>query len=71
MEIDRIYEALYDDFLNNTVGCESMEFTRKAYILALARHLERAGDHIANVAEYICFMLTGERIASESDPSKD
>lgn len=71
VEIDRIYEALYDDFLNNTVGCESMEFTRKAYILALARHLERAGDHIANVAEYICFMLTGERIASESDPSKD
>ena len=70
-EIDRLYEALYDDFLNNTFNCESREFTRKAHILALARHLERAGDHIANVAEYICYMLTGERIASESDPSKD
>ncbi len=70
-EIDTLYEDLYDDFLNNAPNCPNREFSRKAYILALARHLERAGDHIANVAEYLCFMLTGERIASENDPSKD
>lgn len=70
-EIDALYENLYDDFLNTAPNCSSREFTKKAYNLALARHLERVGDHIANVAEYLCFMLTGERIASDCDPTKD
>jgi phosphate transport system protein len=64
-EVDKMYDALYDDFLNNASACESREFTRKAYVLALARHLERAGDHVTNIAESICFALTGERIDSE------
>ena len=69
-EIDNLYDNLYDDFLNNAANCESREFSRKAYILALARHLERVGDHVANIAEYVCFMITGERFTPEADPDK-
>lgn len=69
--IDDCYNKLYRNFLDAISECGNDETRRQAYILALARHLERAGDHIANVAEYICFMLTGERTASEADPNKD
>lgn len=69
--IDERYNKLYESFLDNISVKDNDGIRRQAYILALARHLERAGDHIANVAEYICFMITGERIASESDPNKD
>ncbi|MDR3230739.1 MAG: phosphate signaling complex protein PhoU [Synergistaceae bacterium] len=70
-EVDKMYDTLYDDFLNNASACENREFTRKAYVLALARHLERAGDHVTNIAESLCFALTGERITPESDPHKE
>ena len=69
--IDKRYDKLYEAFLNVASTCDSEEMHRQAYNLTLARHLERAGDHIVNIADYICFMLTGKRIASEFDPNKD
>lgn len=69
--IDACYDKLYETFLDKIPANTNDEIRRQAYILALARHLERAGDHIVNIAEYICFMITGERIPSESDPNKD
>lgn len=63
--VDNCYHKLYESFLDTISEKASAEIHRQAYILTLARHLERAGDHIANVAEYIGFMITGERITSE------
>ena len=69
--IDRYYDHLYESFLSNVSASDNEEVRRQAYTLTLARHLERAGDHIINIAEYICFMLTGKRITSDLDPNKD
>lgn len=69
--VDTCYNKLYESFLDTISEKASIAIRRQAYILTLARHLERAGDHIANIAEYIGFMITGERIASEADPNKD
>ena len=68
--IDSYYDKIYEDFLASVSTCDNKEVRRDAYLLTLARHLERAGDHVVNIAEYICFMLTGERTASDFDPTK-
>ncbi|EHM10472.1 phosphate transport system regulatory protein PhoU [Thermanaerovibrio velox DSM 12556] len=37
-------------------------------LLAVGRHLERIGDHCANVAELAYFVITGRRLRGESIP---
>ena len=69
--IDARYHKLYESFLDGIAESSNDAIRSQAYILALARHMERAGDHIVNIAEYICFMITGERTDSEEDPNKE
>jgi len=68
-EVDALYAQCYTDFLRDAVvhpggGVQAVE--TGAAELWVARHLERAGDHVINIAERVFFMV--ER---RSFPTKD
>jgi phosphate transport system protein len=60
-EIDDLYEQIQRELL--TFMMASPETINNATkLLAVARYLERCGDHIENVNEHVIFWLTGQRI---------
>ena len=36
--------------------------SRSSKLITIPRLLERAGDHVTNITEQICYMLTGRRV---------
>ena len=67
-EIDALFEHIGGDLLT-VVGSGKpgdAEVPRRAVLLQLvARHLERIGDHAANISERSFYMSTGKRIKKE------
>ena len=63
-EVDSLYARCYTEFLEDTVvnvGSEGVNAVEiGASELWVARHLERAGDHVINIAERVYFMVEGE-----------
>jgi phosphate transport system protein len=60
-EIDELYEQLQRELLTYMMG-DPHTITAATRLLAVARYLERCGDHLENVNEHVIFWLTGERI---------
>ncbi|WP_251516817.1 MULTISPECIES: phosphate signaling complex protein PhoU [Staphylococcus] len=60
IERDKDIDDLYKNIVNTTYLIDNDPFVAGQAHLA-ARHLERVGDHIGNVAENIYFFITGER----------
>lgn len=59
-EIDDLYEQIQRELLTTMI--EAPETVGRATeLLAVARYLERLGDHLENVNEHVMFWLTGER----------
>src|SRR5699024_2890579 len=56
-------DDLYKNIVNTTYLIDNDPFVAGQAHLA-ARHLERIGDHISNVAESIFYFVTGERYES-------
>jgi phosphate transport system protein len=58
-----------DDYEDN-VFAEIMEIVMEKHglingadkLIIVARVIERAGDHVTNIAEHICYMITGKRV---------
>ncbi len=59
-EIDELYEQIQRELLTYMIE-DPETIGRATQLLAVARYLERLGDHIENVDEHIMFWLTGER----------
>jgi phosphate transport system protein len=60
-EIDELYEQLQRELLTYMMA-DPHTITAATRLLAVARYLERCGDHLENVNEHVIFWLTGERI---------
>ncbi len=65
-EIDELYEQIQRELL--TYMMEKPDtITTATKLLAVARNLERFGDHLENVNEHIVFWLTSERFENFPD----
>ena len=61
VEIDRLYGDLVLDVQRTILG--DMAFLeRGVHILAVAKFLERIGDHITNLAELVIFLVRGQDV---------
>lgn len=60
-EIDELYDQIQRELLTYMIA-DPQTINRAATLLAVARYLERCGDHLENVNEHVIFWLTGERI---------
>ena len=60
-EIDELYEQIQRELLTYMIE-DTRAITPATQLLAVARYLERLGDHLENVCEHIVFWLTAERI---------
>lgn len=60
-EIDELYDQIQRELLTYMMA-DAHTINRATTLLAVARYLERCGDHLENVNEHIVFWLTGERM---------
>jgi phosphate transport system protein len=60
-EIDELYEQIQRELLTYMMADPSTIDTATK-LLAVARYLERCGDHFENVNEHLLFWLTGQRL---------
>jgi phosphate transport system protein len=60
-EIDELYDQIQRELLTYMMA-DPQVIDRATTLLAVARYLERCGDHLENVNEHIVFWLTGERL---------
>ena len=60
-EIDELYDQIQRELLTYMMA-DPKVIDRATTLLAVARFLERCGDHLENVNEHVLFWLTGERI---------
>ena len=71
VEIDKTYNAIYEKIVDLIKGKVSkLRLLTYTKLLFAIKTLERAGDHIENVAEEIHFIVTGEHIDLK-DEKKD
>lgn len=61
VEIDRLYTELVLD-VQRTIQGEMAFLERGVHILAVAKFLERIGDHITNLAELVIFLVRGQDV---------
>lgn len=63
-EVDALYNQVFRDLLARMIEDPSTDVVNQAtQLIMVARHLERIGDHIANFAEWVIFMVSGDRPA--------
>ena len=68
VEIDKTYNAIYEKIVDVIKGKVSkLRLLTYTKLLFAIKTLERAGDHIENVAEEIHFIVTGEHIDLKDD----
>jgi phosphate transport system protein len=61
-QVDALYNQVFRELLDVMIKDPSTATINQAtQLILVARHLERVGDHVINFAEWIIFMLTGER----------
>jgi phosphate transport system protein len=64
-EVDDFEDAVFSELMEIVMHTPEVASGSNKLIM-VARVLERAGDHVTNLAEQICYMLTGKRVkASE------
>jgi phosphate transport system protein len=62
-QVDALYNQVFRDLLERMIANPRQDVLNQATQLILAaRYLERIGDHVTNFAEWIYFMVTGDRL---------
>jgi len=60
-EVDYLYQQVFRELV--IIMMENISSIRQAtHFLFVAAHLERVGDHVMNIAEWVIYMVTGKRI---------
>jgi phosphate transport system protein len=60
-EVDGLEDKVFSELFDIVTGTHGI-IQGTDRLLMVARFLERAGDHVTNISEQICYMLTGRRI---------
>src|SRR5471030_985504 len=61
-EIDQVYTGLFRELLTYMME-DPRNITACTHLLFMAKNIERAGDHITNIAELVSFRKTGKTFA--------
>ena len=61
-EIDQVYTGLFRELLTYMME-DPRTITACTYLLFMAKNIERAGDHVTNIAELVSFRSTGQSFA--------
>ena len=59
--VDRLYEQIFRELLTNMLQ-DPRSISRALKLIFIAKHLERVGDHSANIAEMVVFLVRGQDI---------
>ena len=57
-EIDQVYTGLFRELLTYMME-DPRTITACTHLLFMAKNIERAGDHVTNIAELVSFRVTG------------
>jgi phosphate transport system protein len=60
-DIDDLYEQIFRELLTYMIE-DTRYISRAIKLIFIAKHLERVGDHSANIAEMVVFMVKGQDI---------
>src|SRR5215475_13078587 len=60
-ELDDLYEQIFRELLTYMIE-DTRNISRALKLIFIAKHLERVGDHSANIAEMVVFMVRGQDI---------
>jgi phosphate transport system protein len=63
-EIDQVYTGLFRELLTYMLEDPRM-ITGCTHLMFMAKNIERAGDHVTNIAELVSFRATGHGFAEE------
>jgi phosphate transport system protein len=59
--IDDLYEHMFRELLTYMME-DTRYISRALKLIFIAKHLERVGDHSANIAEMVIFLVRGQDI---------
>ena len=60
-DLDAMYEQIFRELLTYMIE-DTRNISRALKLIFIAKHLERVGDHSANIAEMVVFMVRGQDI---------
>ena len=63
-EIDQVYTGLFRELLTYMME-DPRTITACTHLLFMAKNIERAGDHVTNIAELVSFRKTGRHFTEE------
>ena len=63
-EIDQVYTGLFRELLTYMME-DPRTITACTHLLFMAKNIERAGDHVTNIAELVSFRKTGRNFTEE------
>jgi phosphate transport system protein len=63
-EIDQVYTGLFRELLTYMME-DARNITACTHLLFMAKNIERAGDHVTNIAELVAFRKSGRGFAEE------
>ena len=63
-KIDQVYTGLFRELLTYMME-DQRNITACMHLLFMAKNIERAGDHVTNIAEMVSFRITGQYFAEE------
>jgi len=69
-EVDQMYNGLFRQLLTYMME-DARNITPCTHLLFVAKNLERIADHATNMAEIICFRISGERSLGERPKADD
>ena len=61
-EIDQVYTGLFRELLTYMME-DPRNITACTHLMFMAKNIERAGDHVTNIAELVSFRSTGQNFA--------
>lgn len=61
-EVDAIYQQIFRELVTYMMQ-DPKNITQAAQLLFVARYLERVADHATNIAEWVIYLATGQRLA--------
>ena len=67
--IDDLYEQMFRELLTYMME-DTRNISRALKLIFIAKHLERVGDHSANIAEMVIFLVRGQDIRHGTRPNR-